>query len=107
MPKSPHGDLGRLVSRAARAAEHDATPVKAPPPPDEPAPRGRPDRQSRRGIVVYVERGTHRRLRQIGLDEERTLQELMTEAIEMYLASPARGAEVTSPAAGARRAARR
>jgi len=100
MAKPGHGDLNRLVSRAARAAEHDATPVTAPAPPDGPAPRGRPDRRGRRGIVVYVDRGTHRRLRQIGLDEERTLQELMSEAIEMYLASPAREAEVRRRGAG-------
>ena len=104
MAKPAHGDLNRLVSRAARAAEHDALPAAAEPPPPEP--RGRPDRRGRKGIVVYVERGTHRRLRQLSLDEERSLQELMTEAIEMYLASPARHAEVTTSPAGAGQAAR-
>ena len=90
MPRPAHGDLTQLVNRAARAAEDEPLPAAAEQEPR--APRGRPDRRHRKGIVVYVDRGVHRRLRQIGLAEERSLQALMTEAIEMYLASPAREA---------------
>lgn len=75
-----------LAARAAKDAPVDRTTriEKA----EAKGERGRPDRQSRKGIVVYVDRGTHRRLRQIGLDGGQTLQELMSEAVERFLAAP-------------------
>jgi hypothetical protein len=42
-----------------------------------------PTREGKRVVAVFVNKAAWRQLRQIGLDEDRSLQELMREAVDL------------------------
>lgn len=46
-----------------------------------------PTREGKRSVAVFVNTAAWRQLRQIGLDEDRSLQELMREAIDLLFKS--------------------
>ena len=45
-----------------------------------------PSRRGKKAVTVYFEPETVRRLKLIGLEDDKSLQEMMTEAVQTYLA---------------------
>ena len=79
MPK-PRIDLAAAVHGAAKpAAAEAATPL---PPPARPAARSR---RGTKGVVIHVQPALWRRLRQLALDEETSVQALGVEAFTRLL----------------------
>ena len=65
-------DLETALERARRSTPSTAT---------------RPSRVGKKGMLIYIDPALSRRLRHLAIDEDKTLQQLGVEALEMLLAS--------------------
>ena len=65
-------DLETALERARRSA---------------PSAAARPSRAGKKGMLIYIDPALSRRLKYLALDEDKTLQQLGVEALEMLLAS--------------------
>ena len=55
-----------------------------------PAATTRPSRVGKKGMLIHIDPALSRRLKYLALDEDKTLQQLGVEALEMLLASRSR-----------------
>ena len=61
--------------------------IRATPRRSAPSAAARPSRAGKKGMLIYIDPALSRRLKYLALDEDKTLQQLGVEALEMLLAS--------------------
>ena len=65
-------DLGTALERARRSS---------------PSAAARPSRVGKKGMLIHIDPALSRRLKHLAIDEDKTLQQLGVEALEMLIAS--------------------